>query len=120
MHTISQVAERFGLTLRALRFYEDKGLISPKREGARRLYSDFDVERVAQIALWSAAGVPLKTVKMALKHLDDYRARACEVLILDTVRQEHIKAEVQRKAIARIMAFGAFSTNPSSGVEQKG
>ena len=36
---IGEMARKYGVTLRTLRFYEDKGLISPKREGSTRLYS---------------------------------------------------------------------------------
>ncbi len=38
VYTIGDLAREFGITLRALRFYEDKGLLSPRREGLARLY----------------------------------------------------------------------------------
>jgi DNA-binding transcriptional MerR regulator len=37
--TMGEIAAEFGVTLRALRFYEDRGLLHPRREGAARLYS---------------------------------------------------------------------------------
>ena len=36
---IGEMAKTFGVTLRTLRFYEDKGLLSPKRDGSTRLYT---------------------------------------------------------------------------------
>lgn len=39
LHTIGDIARDFGVTLRTLRFYEDKGLLKPFREGSARLYS---------------------------------------------------------------------------------
>jgi DNA-binding transcriptional MerR regulator len=40
--TISQMAEKFGVTPRALRFYESKGLLAPAREGRARIYRQDD------------------------------------------------------------------------------
>jgi DNA-binding transcriptional MerR regulator len=47
--TISQVADKFGLTPRALRFYESKGLLSPAREGRGRVYTQTDQRHLGLI-----------------------------------------------------------------------
>jgi DNA-binding transcriptional MerR regulator len=47
--TISQMAEKFGVTPRALRFYESKRLLNPAREGRGRIYSKTDQHHVALI-----------------------------------------------------------------------
>ena len=47
--TISQMADKFGLTPRALRFYESKGLLAPAREGRGRIYTQTDQRHVALI-----------------------------------------------------------------------
>ena len=47
--TISQMAEKFGVTPRALRFYESKRLLKPAREGRGRIYSQADQHHVALI-----------------------------------------------------------------------
>jgi DNA-binding transcriptional MerR regulator len=47
--TISQMAEKFGVTPRALRFYESKRLLKPAREGRGRVYSVTDQHHVALI-----------------------------------------------------------------------
>ena len=41
-YTISELAGEFGVTLRTIRFYEEKGYLNPKREGTRRIYSTPD------------------------------------------------------------------------------
>ncbi|MFT5484184.1 MAG: DNA-binding transcriptional MerR regulator [Halieaceae bacterium] len=41
-HTISELAREFSITTRAIRFYEEKGLLAPEREGQHRLYSSGD------------------------------------------------------------------------------
>ena len=47
--TISQMAEKFGLTPRALRFYESKGLLAPAREGRGRIYTQTDQRHLGLI-----------------------------------------------------------------------
>jgi len=47
--TISQMAEKFGLTPRALRFYESKGLLAPAREGRGRVYTQADQRHLGLI-----------------------------------------------------------------------
>src|ERR1700691_3231271 len=47
--TISQMAEKFAVTPRALRFYESKGLLSPAREGRARVYRQEDQDHLALI-----------------------------------------------------------------------
>jgi DNA-binding transcriptional MerR regulator len=47
--SIGEVAREFAITLRALRFYESKGLIAPLRQGSQRLYSPTDRARIGLI-----------------------------------------------------------------------
>ncbi len=47
--TISEMAARFGVTPRALRFYESKGLLAPEREGRGRIYRRADQQHLALI-----------------------------------------------------------------------
>ena len=44
--TISELAGEFGVTTRTIRFYEDQGLLSPKREGTNRVFSQRDRVRL--------------------------------------------------------------------------
>ena len=41
-YSISELAEEFGITTRTIRFYEEKGYLSPRREGTRRIYNPAD------------------------------------------------------------------------------
>jgi DNA-binding transcriptional MerR regulator len=65
--SIGQLAKEFGLTHRALRFYEDRGLLTPKREGNARLYTPRDRERLAVIVKAKALGFTLAEIKETLK-----------------------------------------------------
>lgn len=42
IYTISDLAQRFDITTRAIRFYESEGLLSPERDGQKRLYRHKD------------------------------------------------------------------------------
>lgn len=61
--TIGEVALEFGLTLRALRFYESKRLIAPQRSGAMRLYDRGERERIALILTGRRLGFTLAEIK---------------------------------------------------------
>ncbi len=61
--TIAEVAREFGMTLRALRFYEAKRLIAPQRRGAARLYRRSDRERIALILSGRRLGFTLAEIR---------------------------------------------------------
>lgn len=61
--TIGDLSREFGITLRALRFYEDKGLISPRRDGMTRLYSEADRRRLAVILKGKHLGFTLAEIR---------------------------------------------------------
>ncbi len=58
-YTISELAKEFGVTTRTIRFYEEKGLISPRREGQKRLYSPADRVRIKLILRGKRIGMSL-------------------------------------------------------------
>lgn len=61
--TIGELARDFGVTLRALRFYENKGLLSPQRDGLNRLYSRRDRGRLALILKGKKLGFTLAEIQ---------------------------------------------------------
>jgi DNA-binding transcriptional MerR regulator len=65
-YSIGELAHEFGLTLRALRFYEDRGLISPRRDGSTRVYSARDRARLSMIVKAKALGFTLSEIKETL------------------------------------------------------
>ncbi len=58
-YSIRQLSKEFDVTARALRFYEDKGLISPERKGQTRLYSARDRARLQLILRGKRLGFSL-------------------------------------------------------------
>ena len=65
-YTIGELSREFGVTLRALRFYENKGLISPHREGMSRLYSHGDRTRLALILKGKKLGFTLGEIRQMI------------------------------------------------------
>lgn len=66
--TIGQVSELLGVSLRTLRHWEAKGLISPAARswGNYRLYDHTDLERLQQILIYRATGMPLPEIAQLL------------------------------------------------------
>ena len=66
-YKIGDLAREFGITLRALRFYEDRGLIAPQRDGLKRLYSQSDRARVELIVFGKRIGMSIAEIKLFLE-----------------------------------------------------
>lgn len=88
-YSISQMAAEFGVTLRCLRFYEGRGLLSPARAGMARVYSEADRARFRKIHTWAGQGFTLAEIKAALarggfdraqivQQIEDLRRRRAE------------------------------------------
>lgn len=96
--TIGQLCEEFGVTARALRFYEDEQLISPERNGTQRLYSERDRARLAWILRGKRVGFSLNEIGELLDLYDLGDARKTQrVATLEKCR-ERIEALARQKA----------------------
>jgi DNA-binding transcriptional MerR regulator len=75
-YTITDLCEEFSVTPRALRFYEDEGLISPRRQGLSRVYGWRDRARLAWILRGKRVGFSLAEIRemIDLYDLGDGRA----------------------------------------------
>jgi DNA-binding transcriptional MerR regulator len=83
---IQQVATELGISTRTLRFYEDKGLIEPRRVGTMRIYTRREVGRMQLILRGKRLGFSLREIKQFLdlyntdpKHLEQLKALAARV-----------------------------------------
>jgi DNA-binding transcriptional MerR regulator len=68
---ITELCREFGITLRTIRFYEDKGLLAPRRVNGTRVYTRRDRARLALILRSKAIGASLAEIK---HYLDLYGA----------------------------------------------
>jgi DNA-binding transcriptional MerR regulator len=69
-YTIRQLCQEFGCTARALRFYEDKGLLAPGRDGLNRVYSYRDRARLQLILRGRRVGLALAEMREILDLYD--------------------------------------------------
>lgn len=97
---IGEMARKYGVTLRALRFYEDKGLIAPKREGSTRLYSRRDNARLKLILLGRKIGFSLRDVKQIMDLYDPTGANVKQLrLALDKSEKQMSRLQKQRAVL---------------------
>ena len=98
--SISDLSAEFGITPRALRFYEDEGLISPERRGLSRIYSQRDRARLAWILRGKRVGFSLADIRQMidLYDLGDGR-RAQRAITIERCRERIATLQAQRADI---------------------
>lgn len=100
LYTVSELGRDLNITPRAIRFYEDKGLITPQRAGTTRVYGHRDRARMVLILRGKHLGFSLSEIKRYLDLYDaDVTHRAQQLLLRDRVLDRLRKLERQREAI---------------------
>ncbi len=98
--TIRQLCREFGVTPRALRFYEDKGLLNPSRSGMNRIYSPRDRARVLLILRGKRVGFSLAEIREMLDLYDEDEIHATQMAASVTkFRKRIVELEAQRVEI---------------------
>jgi DNA-binding transcriptional MerR regulator len=105
LYSVNQLAEELGITPRALRFYEVKGLLSPNRVGNNRVYTKRDRARLKLILRGKRLGFSLAEIK---EYLDLYNVDRGNVgqlkLLLGRVRHRLGELALQRQDIDATVA----------------
>nr|WP_257283738.1 MerR family DNA-binding transcriptional regulator [Endozoicomonas sp. SESOKO1] len=98
--TISELAREFGLTPRAIRFYEDRGLLSPKRNGQQRVYSKKDRVHLKLIVRGKRLGLSLAESKDLIALYDPGSRNKKQLqAMLDAIDTSSARLEQQLKDI---------------------
>lgn len=95
--TITDLSAEFGVTPRALRFYEDEGLIAPERRGMVRIYSHRDRARLAWILRGKRVGFSLADIREMIDLYDVGDGRQTQRLVAMERCRERIDALQQQK-----------------------
>ena len=102
--TISDLCAEFGVTPRALRFYEDEGLIAPERRGTARLYTQRDRARLAWILRGKRVGFSLTEIKGMLDLYDLRDGQVAQLKVaLDRFHERIAILEQQKKEIEQAL-----------------
>ena len=98
--TITDLANEFALTTRAIRFYEDQGLLSPERRGTRRIYSQRERVRLKLVLRGKRLGMSLADIAVILDLYDvDHNERPQLVKFLEVLAARRVLLEQQREDI---------------------
>nr|WP_240001837.1 MerR family DNA-binding transcriptional regulator [Parvibium lacunae] len=92
MFSISQLAAEFDLTPRALRFYEDHGIVAPQREGTRRLYSVRDRARLKLTLRGKRLGLSLGQIRELIDMYESPKDTLPQLKRLQVVLQQQAQA----------------------------
>jgi DNA-binding transcriptional MerR regulator len=105
LYTVTELAKELGMTARAVRFYEDKGLIAPQRAGTTRVYSARDRARMILILRGKRLGFALSEIKDYLDLYDaDVTQHAQLRVLLAAVAKRRAQLVAQRQAIDEALA----------------
>ncbi|TVR82784.1 MAG: MerR family DNA-binding transcriptional regulator [Rhodospirillales bacterium] len=102
---IAELAEEFGITTRTIRFYEDQGLITPCREGKRRVYRSRDRVRLKLIMRGKRLGFSLDEIREMIDIYDVDRSEVSQLrLVLNKIAERRQALLQQQTDIATMLA----------------
>ena len=120
--TISELSKEFVITTRSIRFYEDQGLLSPKREGQKRIYSVHDRTWLKLILRGKRLGLTLAEISQILDLYDSSSTNNDEQLyvFIEKIKTRKIALQQQMEDIkalqdelnaAQVRCTNALSSN---------
>jgi len=97
-HSISDLSQEFDITTRTLRFYEEKGLISPERQGQNRIYSAADRARLKLILRGKRLGLTLEESSGIIAMYDPQTNNKKQLqTLIHKIREKRHQLEQQKK-----------------------
>ena len=108
--SISELAREFDVTPRAIRFYEDQGLLAPKRDGQRRIYSPRDRTRLKLTLRGKRLGLTLSEIRDLIDMYEPGRDQRPQLKRFLDVLESHKATLLQQRTdleaqLAELTAF---------------
>jgi len=108
--SISELAREFDITPRAIRFYEDQGLLAPKRDGQRRIYTPRDRTRLKLTLRGKRLGLSLSEIRELIDMYEPGRDERPQLERFLSVLESHKASLLQQRAdieaqLAELQAF---------------
>lgn len=122
---IRDLARKFDITPRTIRFYEDKGLLTPRREGNARIFSAREYDRLTQILRAKRMGFSLDDIKEVFDVMDGEVLDRSELLrrknnfqrVIESLGRRQSDSEtMQHNLTALCMRIQAYLDDPSKNV----
>jgi|APAra7269097235_1048549.scaffolds.fasta_scaffold10109_5 DNA-binding transcriptional MerR regulator len=117
-YTIAELSAEFGVTARAIRFYEDRGLIVPTRKGNRRVFSPRDRVRLRLILRGKRVGLTLDEIREVIDFYDVGQDEIGQMqLLLEKLRHRREALLAQRHDIDVLLdALESLEANCTEGL----
>lgn len=99
-YTITELSQEFEVTPRALRLYEESGLLGPKRDDNKRIYLERDRERLRLLLRGKRLGCSLSEIKDLFDLYDSVSEEKGQILyLLEKMKDLRKKLKVQRQDV---------------------
>ena len=95
--SISELAREFDITPRAIRFYEDQGLLAPKRDGQRRIYTPRDRTRLKLTLRGKRLGLTLSEIRELIDMYEPGRDARPQLERFLAVLEDHKASLLQQR-----------------------
>jgi DNA-binding transcriptional MerR regulator len=109
-YSISELAQEFDVTPRAIRFYEDQGLLAPRRDGQRRIYTPRDRTRLKLTLRGKRLGLTLSEIRELIDMYEPGRDQRPQLRRFLDVLESHKATLLQQRTdleaqLAELTAF---------------
>jgi len=122
LYTVNQLAEELGITPRTLRFYEAKGLLTPRRVGNNRVYSKRDRARLKLILRGKRLGFSLEEIKeyLDLYNVDPSQKEQMRVLLTRIRERLDALAQQRQDLEATVSELKEIETQVVGALKERG
>ncbi len=103
-YSISELASEFSITTRTIRFYEEKGLLSPQRQGSSRIFSEADRVRLKLILRGKRLGFSLEESRGIIGMYEPESANTLQLeVLLGKIREKQEMLKQQKQEINNML-----------------